>query len=85
MVLITTVGHLPEASKHIMESDRHGSYESGRTRPRAGTIRLLAGVLGVDVLDLIAEDTTRTLSVLRARLGLTQQQTAQQLGTSRSL
>jgi transcriptional regulator with XRE-family HTH domain len=60
-------------------------YESGRTRPRAGTIRLLAEVLGADVLDLLAADTVVTLAVLRARLGLTQQQAAAQLGMSRSL
>lgn len=60
-------------------------YESGRTRPRAGTIRLLAEVLGVDVLDLLAEDTPFTLAVLRFRLGLTQQQVAQRSGMSRSL
>jgi transcriptional regulator with XRE-family HTH domain len=60
-------------------------YESGRTRPRAGTIRLLAETLGVDVLDLLAENTPATLAVLRARLGLTQQQAAQRLGMSRSL
>ncbi|MGK5681677.1 helix-turn-helix transcriptional regulator [Actinoplanes sp. URMC 104] len=60
-------------------------YESGRTRPRAGTVRLLAEALGVDVLDLLAADAVITLAVLRARLGLTQEQAAQQLGISRSL
>jgi len=60
-------------------------YESGRTRPRAGTIRLLAQVLDVDVLDLLGANTAVTLPVLRARIGLTQQQAAQQLGVSRSL
>jgi transcriptional regulator with XRE-family HTH domain len=60
-------------------------YESGRTRPRARAVQALAGVLDVDVLELLAADTPITLSTLRARHGLTQGDVAAQLGMSRSL
>ncbi len=60
-------------------------YESGRTRPRTRAVRDLAAVLDVDVLDLLAADTPITLATLRARLGLTQDDVAAQLGISRSL
>lgn len=60
-------------------------YESGRTRPRGRAVRDLAAVLDVDVLDLLAEGTPLSLATLRARLGLTQGDVADQLGMSRSL
>jgi transcriptional regulator with XRE-family HTH domain len=59
-------------------------YESGRTRPRGKAIRALAAVLDVDVLDLLTEGSPLTLATLRARLGLTQGDVADQLGMSRT-
>jgi transcriptional regulator with XRE-family HTH domain len=47
-------------------------YEAGQVTPRADMVWQLAQALGVDVFELLAPDTPYTLPVLRARLGLTQ-------------
>ena len=61
------------------------NYETGGRRPRGPVLRSLATVLGVDVLDLLTEGAPVTLPVLRARLGLGQDQVAEALGMSRAL
>jgi transcriptional regulator with XRE-family HTH domain len=75
---------LAVAARHIRTLVVQVSYESGRTRPRARAVLALAGALGVDVLDLLAEDTPVTLAILRVRLGLTQADVAGRIGVSRS-
>lgn len=47
-------------------------YEAGQVTPRTDMVWQLAQALGVNVFDLLAPDTPYTLPVLRARLGLTQ-------------
>lgn len=61
------------------------SWEAGRTRPRARTLYEVASVLAVDPLELLVPGTPLTLSLLRARLGLTQDAVAAQLGISCSV
>jgi transcriptional regulator with XRE-family HTH domain len=47
-------------------------YEAGQVTPRAEMAYQLAQALGVDVFDMLDPDTPYTLPILRARLGLTQ-------------
>lgn len=63
---------------------QYGSYERGTHQPRGPMLRDLAEILGVDVLDLLDPDAPRDLAVLRARLGLSQDDVAGELGLSRA-
>ncbi|MEU7802572.1 helix-turn-helix domain-containing protein [Micromonospora arborensis] len=63
---------------------QYGSYERGAHQPRGPMLRDLAEILGVDVLDLLDPDAPRDLAVLRARLGMSQDDVATLLGLSRA-
>ncbi|MEU1813514.1 helix-turn-helix transcriptional regulator [Micromonospora aurantiaca (nom. illeg.)] len=63
---------------------QYGSYERGAHQPRGPMLRDLAEILGVDVLDLLDPDAPRDLAVLRARLGMSQDDVAGELGLSRA-
>lgn len=60
-------------------------YESGKHKPRVGTVHELAQALGIQASDLLAEGAPQSLATLRARRSLTQEGVAGQLSISRSL
>jgi transcriptional regulator with XRE-family HTH domain len=59
--------------------DQISKWERGDRRPDVHALRQLADLYEVDVLDLLADGTARTIEVWRIRAGLTQAETAQRV------